>query len=25
MYSVTIKGTDVATGEPIERTYNAAN
>jgi hypothetical protein len=25
MYSVTVKGTDVATGEPIERTYNAAN
>ena len=25
LYSVTVKGTDVATGAPIERTYNAAN
>ena len=25
MYSVTVKGTDVATGEPIERTYNTTN
>ena len=25
IYSVTVKGTDVATGKPIERIYNAAN
>jgi hypothetical protein len=25
LYAVTVKGTDVATGQPIERTYNAAN
>jgi len=25
IYAVTVKGTDVATGKPIERTYNAAN
>jgi hypothetical protein len=25
IYAVTIKGTDVATGQPIERTYQAAN
>ena len=25
IYAVTVKGTDVATGQPIERTYHAAN
>ncbi len=25
IYAVTVRGTDVATGQPIERTYNAAN
>jgi hypothetical protein len=25
IYAVTVKGTDVATGQPIERTYQAAN
>jgi hypothetical protein len=25
IYTVTVKGTDVATGQPIERTYYAAN
>jgi hypothetical protein len=24
IYAVTVKGTDVATGQPIERTYHAA-
>ena len=25
IYAVTVKGTDVATGTPIERTYNTTN
>jgi hypothetical protein len=25
IYAVTVKGTDVVTGQPIERTYHAAN
>ncbi len=25
IYAVTVKGTDIATGQPIERTYNVAN
>jgi hypothetical protein len=25
IYAVTVKGTDIATGQPIERTYHAAH